>query len=459
MDQYRYYIIPQFVVYIIAIAYLALYDVYLASALAIVVVILIIVVLYAPKFCEDAAWATEHATNILADETDDVFNNLVTVYSHDEEEYERERLEKMHDDYIIKSGNTIKCTFKTKISLFPLIVVFISYFMYRCFMLVKAKKLDSGKFVSLFLMTFYVTNSMWGLIGQIREVVPRWGRIKENITIYDNMDVHKTSQNTRNGNVSNITMSSGLNLNNVWYRYLPQSNWIVKGLNLHINSKERIALVGRIGSGKTTVLKLIMGYKTPQKGTISIDGLSYTSLKINELRRMIGYIHQYPILFNRTIYENIVYGNHLQGLNITKDQIYEMLNKYGISDIFANQPKGLDSDVGRKGHKLSGGQRQMVWLLRVMLLNPKILILDEPTASVDDQTRTQIFKMLDAVMEGRTVIIVTHDKKLMEKVDRVVVMHNGVVIESSDNKVSNVAQKTMEDKYLARPDINSYQAE
>ena len=372
MDHYRYYIVPQLVVYLIAIGYLMKHDMILGAALAIVVIILIVTIVKAPSFCEHHAWATEHATNELAEETDDVFNNLMTVYSHDQEEYEKKRLSTMHNEYIEEAKKTIKCTFVTKSMLFPLVVIFISFFMYRCYRLVKSKKIDSGKFVSLFLMTFYITNSMWGLIGQIREVIPRWGRIKENMTIYDSAISSSTANNKSQGFETVSTMNSGLVLKDVWYKYSSENDWIIKGASLQIKPKERVAFIGRIGSGKTTLLKLIMGYKYPQKGEISIDGIPYRSLNISDLRRMIGYIHQYPLLFNRTILDNITYGSTPES-PITREQVQNIMKKYGIEDIFANQPKGLDTEVGRKGHRLSGGQRQMIWLLRVILLNPKMM--------------------------------------------------------------------------------------
>ena len=201
----------------------------------------------------------------------------------------------------------------------------------------------------------------------------------------------------------------------------------MKGITLEIKPNERVAFIGRIGTGKTTFLKLIMGYKQPQQGEIYLDGMAYSSFEISKLRRMIGYVHQYPMLFNRSIYENVVYG--VPGA--TREDIMTLMKTYGVQDIFANLPDGLETNVGRKGNKLSGGQRQMVWLLRVMLMNPKILVLDEPTASVDDQTRSLIFKMLDVVMQNRTVIIVTHDVKLMNQIDRVIEIKDRVLVKDS----------------------------
>jgi ABC-type multidrug transport system fused ATPase/permease subunit len=429
LDQVRYYILPQFIVYIIAIVYLIIYDVQIGIALLFIVSIIIATIAFAPKICEKAAWAAEHFTNTIANEIDDIFNNLVSVYSYDQESFEKSRLDEIHKKYEEMSKSTIRCTFNIKVILFPLIILFLTFFMYRCYGLVKRNQLETGKFVSLFLMTFYVTSNMWGLIAQIREVIPRWGRIKENISIFEEARVEKEYIENTSKSYKKIN-KDGLYINNISYRYNTDSAWVIQNLTMHINKNERICLVGRIGSGKTTFLKLIMGYKNPQRGFIYLDGIPYSEIPVTELRKKIGYVHQYPILFNRTIYDNIVYGLN-QEKPVTREAIYKMMHEFGISDIFTNHPKGLDSNVGRKGHKLSGGQRQMVWFLRIMLMNPSLLVLDEPTASVDDQTRDIIFKMLDIIMENRTVIIVTHDDKLMKKVNRIIHLGEGAILTDS----------------------------
>ena len=449
LDHYRYYIIPQIVVYTVAIIYLMRHDVRLGLALLLVVIIIIVSLARAPKLCEIHSQAAENASNNLSEETDDVLNNLMTVYSHDQEDFEKRRLETIHKDYVSKFRKTTQCTFTIKALLFPLVVVFMSYFMYRCYVLVRLKKIDSGKFVSLFLMTFYITNSMWRLIGQVREIVPRWGRVKENITVFGNVQQHVSPAGTNVSlPLSAPSSRSGLYLDDVWFKYAANADWVLKGVTLHIRPNERVAFVGRIGTGKTTLIKLIMGYKHPQKGEIFIDGTPYSAFEIAKLRRMIGYVHQYPTLFNRSIYDNIVYG--VQGAS--KQDIKNLMSEYGIQDIFANLPDGLDSNVGRKGSNLSGGQRQMVWLLRVMLMNPKILILDEPTASVDDQTRTLIFKMLDVVMQNRTVIIVTHDAKLMKQIDRIIEIKDGSISNDSSRE-ENIPRISASSSFMSRPDL------
>jgi ABC-type multidrug transport system fused ATPase/permease subunit len=152
-------------------------------------------------------------------------------------------------------------------------------------------------------------------------------------------------------------------------------------------------------------------------------GQSFRNIPLKDLRKKIGYVPQVPILFNRSVYENISYGN-----NISKDEIINILQEYNILKEFSNLEKGLDTPIGKNGSRLSGGQRQLVWCLRVLLNNPDVLILDEPTASIDFKTKEILNALLDKVMKDKIVIMVTHDDYLLQKADRVIVMQNGQIV-------------------------------
>lgn len=419
IDQYRYTIIPQLIVFVITIGYFLRYDLLIGFSMLLVVVVIFCILIFAPKICEKSSRAMEGATNKLADELDDVFNNLMTVYAHDKEEYEKQRFEDVQLDYVRESKKMIQCAFSLKTLMFPVIAIFISFFMYRCYRLVRQKRIDTGVFVALFLMAFYSTNTMWYLIEKVRDVVPRWGRIKENVSVIDSSSNNLEAPLISLPSHVNLP-TTGIYIHDVWYKYNPDYDWTIKHLTLYIPENQKVAFVGKIGSGKSTLLKLIMGYSIPQKGAIYINGRQTSTVPIVELRSMIGYVHQYPILFNRSIYDNITYGIN----NVSKNDVYSLMVKYKIDAIFSKQPNGLDTNVGRKGYKLSGGQRQMVWLLRIILLDPPILILDEPTASVDDATKHLITNMLETAMIGKTTIIVTHDDKLMAKANRIINLHD-----------------------------------
>lgn len=447
IDQYRYYIFPQIFVFIIACVYLFAYDYILSIIVAVTVGVVIGLLLWSPNVCSEAAANTERLANTIANEVEDIFTNIVSVYSQNTEPDELKYVDTLHHSYATSLRGTLKCVFLLKFAFFPIVFIFISAFMFRCYRLVLQKKLDTGKFVSLFMIMLYITNSIWRLVNQVRETAPRWGRIKESLTLFevaenelvspitivqDSSD-HSATYTSLEGIIGDET---GLRLENVMFAYPTMKINILKNFSLHVPRKQRLAIVGTIGSGKTTVIKLIMKYYKPTQGNIYWNGISYDDISTETIRDRIGYVHQNPVLFNRSIYDNIVYGlpkNHA----VTKKKISDLLIQVGMPELFQNMPNGLDSLVGKKGSKLSGGQRQMVWILRIMFHNPDVIILDEPTASIDDATKKVVQRLLELAMKDKTVIIVTHDTFLMDKVDRIITLRNGSIInDTSVNKPS-----------------------
>lgn len=425
LDHMRYLIVPYLFVYAVTVVYIMSHDIILGLIVLVCLVILYSVVFMSPKSCEDVAFATEKKANIIADEIEDVFNNLMSVYSQNQQEFEKKRIHDQHDDYVDQQRNLAKCVYKIKLMLFPVMAAFIGAFMFRCYLMVKAKRIDTGKFVALFMILTYISNSMWRMINHMRDTIPRWGRIREGLTIFDNVQ-NKGEVETFHDDVAQAESKRGIAIDHVYYKYPQSHNYIIKDLSLIMKDREKVAIVGRIGCGKSTLLKLIMKYYDPTHGQIYWHSIPYSELSPEEVRTTVGYVHQYPTLFKRTIYENISYG--LDTSIVTRDAIYGILKHIDMDTIFENVVGGLDGNVGRKGSKLSGGQKQMVWLLRTFFKKPDILILDEPTASVDAETKIAIQKMLDLVMKDKTVIIVTHDKFLLDVVDRIVTMENGQVV-------------------------------
>ena len=166
-----------------------------------------------------------------------------------------------------------------------------------------------------------------------------------------------------------------------------------------------------------------MKYIHPTTGFVYWDGRSYDDISTFELRNKIGYVPQQPILFNRTVYENITYG-----LSISRTELEQQLKDLNIWQEFQTLEYGLDTNIAKNGSKISGGQRQLIWCMRVLLRNPEIVILDEPTASVNDKIKNLLRNVINQVMEGKTVIMVTHDEYLMKYADRKITMDAGRII-------------------------------
>lgn len=434
MDHMRYYVLPYVIVYTLTIGYIMYYDIPLGLIVLAAVLIIYAVILYSPKTCEDISWKTEQKANIISRELEDTLDNLISVYSQNQQEYEKSRIGKYHTDFLRSLETTMMCVFKTKIAMFPVMAIFLSIYMYRCYVLVKKNKIDAGRFVALFLILTYVANSLWRMINQMRDTIPRWGRIRDGLTLFDSPNDISTEIEEKYTEVGsgNIDKRSGILLDNVFFKYPKAEKFILKGINLHIPESQKIAIIGRIGCGKSTLLKLIMKYYIPTQGKMYWHGIPYDDMTSDQMRAHVGYVHQNPSLFRRSIYDNVAYG--LDPNIVTREKIRAILKHIQMDGIFDNVPKGLDGNVGRKGSNLSGGQKQIVWLLRIFFKQPDILILDEPTASVDDDTKIAIQNMLELVMHNKTVIVVTHDKFLLDFVDRIITLESGKVISDRATK-------------------------
>jgi ATP-binding cassette subfamily B protein len=216
----------------------------------------------------------------------------------------------------------------------------------------------------------------------------------------------------------------------VSFKYDDNSGYVFRNFNLHIKHGEKVGLVGHSGVGKTTLISLLLRFYDINDGVISIDGKNIkTDITQKSLRGNIAYVPQDPVLFHRSIRDNIVYGN----LNATEDEIIEACKKAYCLDFIQSMEYGFNTIVGEKGAKLSGGQKQRIIIARTILKNSKILILDEATSAIDNNTEKEIQKAMDNLMENRTVIIITHRSQVLNSVDRIVTLDNKKVIKDEKN--------------------------
>ena len=205
---------------------------------------------------------------------------------------------------------------------------------------------------------------------------------------------------------------------------------LFKGLNFKIKPGEKVGLVGPSGGGKTTITQLLLRFMDVQDGEITIDGQNIAAITQSDLRSRIAYVSQEPILFHRTLAENIGYGNHEADQQVIEG-IAKMANAH---EFIAKLPKGYDTLVGERGVKLSGGQRQRVAIARAMLKNAPILVLDEATSALDSESEVLIQDALWKLMEGRTAIVIAHRLSTIQKMDRIIVLEDGQIVEQGSHK-------------------------
>jgi ATP-binding cassette subfamily B protein len=204
---------------------------------------------------------------------------------------------------------------------------------------------------------------------------------------------------------------------------------LFRGLNLQIKPGEKIGLVGRSGSGKTTLTRLLLRFSDLDSGSIEIDGQDITAITQDDLRRAISYVPQEPLLFHRSLRENIAYGKP----DATEAEITEATRLAHAAEFIEKLPQGYETMVGERGIKLSGGQRQRVAIARAMLKDAPILVLDEATSALDSESERLIQDALWHLMEGRTAIVIAHRLSTIQRMDRIVVLTGGRISEQGSH--------------------------
>ncbi len=210
----------------------------------------------------------------------------------------------------------------------------------------------------------------------------------------------------------------------VWFAYEPEQ-YVLKGVNLSIEPGQMIAFVGGSGSGKTTMINLLSRHYDVTKGRLTIDGYDVREINLESLRQQIGVVLQESVLFHATVRENLRYGR----LDATDEEIEAAAKAANIHHVIEALPQGYDTKFGEDGTKLSVGEKQRMAIARALLADPRILVLDEATSSLDSETETLIQEALDRLMEGRTSFVIAHRLSTIVKADQIVVMEKGVIKE------------------------------
>ena len=224
-------------------------------------------------------------------------------------------------------------------------------------------------------------------------------------------------------------LKNGIMLNNVVFSYT-QGFEVLKKINLNIEAGKTTAIVGSTGSGKSTLIKLLLRLYDLDSGEVNFDSTELKQLKLESLRRNIGLVSQDVFLFEGTVFENIAYGN----LDASNEEVWNAADQSEATDFINQLPNKENTIVGERGQKLSGGQRQRISIARAILKNPEILILDEATSAVDNETEAAIQRSLDMLKQNRTVIVIAHRLSTIRNADKIYVLEHGEIIESGSHE-------------------------
>ncbi len=260
-------------------------------------------------------------------------------------------------------------------------------------------------------------------ISQIVGMIIRYDQTMLSLQNIDEIMMMEVEREDKNY-ISRPNLKGDIEFKDVSFAYKGQNFDTLKNINLTIKEGEKVAILGRIGSGKSTLSKLIMNLYSPTKGSVLIDSTDIRQIDPADLRRAIGCVPQEPFLFMGSVKDNITIGEQY----VTDEEVLEASKAAGVHEFLGKHEAGYDLLVGERGEGLSGGERQSITLARAIITNPNIMILDEPTNSMDKQTEQAFMKKMKTLISDQTVILITHKMSVLSLVDRVIILDDGKVI-------------------------------
>lgn len=385
----------------------AIYSYYNVSSLAVVVYLFYVILNYTYTYTMFRIFlnndiAKNEVQDKMYEALVDCFNNFSSVYAFNQQEYEIERFyTKSYSGYKMEVNKSWEIYIKSYIFWgFATVSMFLvmNYIIYNDY---KKKRIDSDMLISTFIITFSIVRLYEKAEGSSSKYSEIFSKIMDTEKFFNSI----SDYNYNSKKVGDSVFKNGnIVIKNLYHKY--DETFVLENINLTIKKGEKVAFVGHIGSGKSTLIKLILGFQPIVMGDIIIGDVNLNNVPNKEIRREIFYIPQKPKLFNRTLYENIVYG--LEKPPPAED-IIKLLKDLELNDIAEIFSEKMNASVGVDGNFISGGQRQMVWLLRSFYRQSRILIMDEPTASLDQKNKDLLIKIIKKISIGKTVIIVSHD--------------------------------------------------
>ncbi len=289
---------------------------------------------------------------------------------------------------------------------------------------IELNTVNAAFLISFIYFTTRFSGTLYNMVWIVNQVFDYYPKIKK---LWNFIDNTPSFENYHTGEKFKHTGGT-IELNKVSFSY--DEHKIFDDFNLKINGGQKIAFVGKSGSGKTTIAKLITGFVTPQEGKVIVDGQDLSRIALNTYYRYIGYLTQEPMVFDGTIRDNLLYSLPSDVRRATSDtDLYDAL-KNAECDFITD----LDAHIGEKGIRLSGGERQRLAIAKLMLKNPEIIILDEPTSALDSFSEEAITRALDKLFKNKIVIIIAHRLQTVKKADVIIVLEHGKIIEQGTSE-------------------------
>jgi ABC-type multidrug transport system fused ATPase/permease subunit len=410
------WIVPKIITLIVINLYFFYYSFNLGLLSLFFLIVIFIYNIYSYKPCINLSNERYLAFENKSENIQDKLSNLFSIYASDKIDDEIDSFNKVNEEFRNFQYKSMSCNSNIKnnnniftVIFYILMISFISY-------LFKQKKIPKETLISLFLILNFYIPSLNTVVTYLPDYTNHMGIISSVNDYIRLINIDKIVK-------SDIKIKDGkIEIKNLTFGYIESKN-LFTDLNLTINPNEKVAIVGSSGNGKSTIIKLIMGYYKVPDNTIFIDNQDINKYSLNSLRKQISFINQNTKLFNRTIIENIQYGN-----NLTKDEINKLIDHYNLYNIFNNLHDGFNTIVGVNGDSLSGGQKQIIQLLRNYKKKNTIIIVDEPTSALDNETRLIALKILGDISINSTLIIITHDEKNLNIINKIIKLKDGKIL-------------------------------
>lgn len=350
---------------------------------------------------------------------------IATIKSYTKEQHERQRINDISHQYVIANQNAIKVS----AAFTPVIRMAILMGFLATFVIGGLDTLQGDLAVGAYGVLVFLTQRLLWPFKNLAVTMDLYERgmasARRILNLLNQPITIRSSENDKR-----IQLKGEIQFKDVHFTYPNQSQPAVDDINIHICSGQTVAFVGQTGSGKSTLIKLLMRYYHSNHGRLLLDGHNIDDIHLHSLRSQIGLVSQTTFVFNDSIFANIHYGNP----NADEKAVYNAARQAEAHEFIHKLSAGYQTQVGEQGTKLSGGQIQRIALARALLKNPPILILDEATSAVDNETEAAIQKSLATISRGRTVIVIAHRLSTVVNADCIYVMDQGRVIESGKHQ-------------------------
>lgn len=367
--------------------------------------------------------AASAAQNRLSGELSDSITNILAVKTAGREAYEQSIFEEANQDVRAADSRRMRRTVKTGAVTSSLIVMMMGLVA----VFIAGGNAWFGISAGTLVMMFTYTNSLTGrfnMLSQMFQQINRSFGEAHDLTVA--LDEPRLVADDPDAPALHVT-AGAIDFCDVDFHYADArtEDAVFRGFNLHIPAGQRVGLVGRSGSGKTTLTTLLLRLADLSGGSIKIDGQDIAHVSQVSLRQHIAYVPQEPLLFHRTVRENIAYGRP----DATENEILRAAREANALEFIERLPRGLDTQVGERGVKLSGGQRQRIAIARAILMDAPILVLDEATSALDSESEKLIQDALENLMRDRTSLVIAHRLSTVAALDRIVVIRDGEIVE------------------------------